>query len=285
MEVLAGFCPLALRVAKLFVLCAFVCSDVSVSLAEGFGQETIQLSEAAKAAYADALTYCRGNVLRPEVLRADKGVLCLDGQMSHGDELVLAAGQERGGIFVVRSDDGDIASTIALADLLLIKEATVVVNNYCLAVCADYLFIATAKTFVPKDALVAWTVRATAENSCARFSDTPDLRAPRLEEAPCVGSASFTAVRNESLKGRFYHGRFVGLPQQPPESVGIRKILKRKFDETGKYPDGTYWTWNPRYYASAIKAKIVYEAYPHSQDEVDGIVKRLGLAVSVIYDP
>lgn len=282
-----GFGSSTFHVAKFAALCAlvFACCDCSVSRAQGSDQETVQGSDADKAAYTDALVYCRGSVSRPEALRADKRVLCLDGRISHGDELLLANGLERGGIFVVRSEDGDIATTIALADLLLLKDATVVINDYCLAVCADYLFIATAKTFVPKDALVAWTVQVTAENNCIGFSDTPDPRAPRLREAPCAGSASFAAARSESLKGRFYYGRVVAPPQQPPESVAIRKILKRKFDETGKRPDGVYWTWNPRYYASAIRVKVVYEAYPQSQDEVDAIVRRLGLSFPVIYDP
>jgi hypothetical protein len=281
-----GFGSFTFHIAKFAALCAlvFACCDFSISRALGSDQESVQGSDADKAAYADALTYCRGNVLRPEALRADKRVLCLDGRISHGDELLLADGLQHGGIFVVRSEGGDIATTIMLAELLLLKEATVVINDYCLAVCADYLFIATAKTFVPKDAFVAWTVHVTAENNCIGFSNTPDPRAPRLEETPCAGSASFAAP-SESLKRRFYYGRVVASPQQPPESVAIRKILKRKFDETGKYPDGVFWTWNPRFYASAINAKVVYEAYPQSQDEVDAIVRRLGLSFPVIYDP
>lgn len=283
MRASSGFGLFAFHVVKFAALrtLVFACCDFGVSRAQG----SVQGSDADKAAYADALTYCRENALRPEAPRADKWVLCLDGGISHGDELLLANGLEHGGIFVVRSEGGDIATTIALADLLLLKEATVVIDDYCLAVCADYLFIATAKTFVPKGALVAWTVQVTAENNCIGFSQTPDPRAPRLGEAPCAGSASFAAGPGESRKRRFYYGRVVASPQQPPESIAIRKILKRKFDETGKYPDGVYWTWNPRHYASAIRTKVVYEAYPQSQDEVDAIVRRLGLSFPVIYDP
>lgn len=86
---------------------------------------------------------------------------------------------------------------------------------------------------------------------------------------------------------QFYHGRAVTvtIPEHPPESITVRKILKRKFDQTGNYPVGVYWTWNPRYYASAVRANVSYEAYPQSQEEVDTTASRLGLSFPVIYDP
>jgi hypothetical protein len=55
------------------------------------------------------------------------------------------------------------------------------------------------------------------------------------------------------------------------------------FEGTGVLPD-VAWTWNPRYYASALKTKIVYEAYPESQAEVDELAARFRLR-RVIYDP
>jgi hypothetical protein len=55
------------------------------------------------------------------------------------------------------------------------------------------------------------------------------------------------------------------------------------FQETGKYPE-VMWTWNPRYYAGMLKTRIIYEAYPESQAEVDALAAR-SLAGRVIYDP
>ena len=55
-------------------------------------------------------------------------------------------------------------------------------------------------------------------------------------------------------------------------------------DGRGTYPDHM-WTWNPRYSESAIRTKIVYEAYPENQSEVDAIAARLHLRYGVIYDP
>ncbi len=56
------------------------------------------------------------------------------------------------------------------------------------------------------------------------------------------------------------------------------------YRSTGQYP-AVLWTWNPRYYATAIKAKVVYQHYPDSQEQVDRIAKRLGRTYRVIHDP
>jgi hypothetical protein len=244
-----------------------------------------QVSDVEKASYADALAYCQGDVTRPMALRSDKRVLCLDGRILAVSDMLVASGLEDGGLFVVRGYGGDIAFTIALADMLLARKVTVIVSNYCLTICADYLFIASAKTFVPKDALVAWTNHATGPNNCIIFRETGDRGAPRLEELPC----DFPSVDNGTrelirLKKKFYEVRSLSM-EEPPESIVVRRILKRKYDATGRYPNDVYWTWNPRYYASAMRTQILYEAYPQSQDEIDAIVTRIGLPNSVIHDP
>ncbi len=246
-----------------------------------------QVSDAEKTGYADALAYCRGNVARPMALRSDNRVLCLDGQIYAPNDFLLAHGLEQRGLLVVRGSGGGIDATIALADMLLAREATVIVNDYCLGTCANYLFIASLKTFVPKDALVAWISHGTGHD-CVGFSEMRDPTAPYLRETPCAGSSSHDARTDKLLefKDRFYKGRiFASAFVEPPESILVRRILKRKFDATGEYPVDVYWTWNPRYYASAIRTRIIYEAYPQSQDELDAIVTRIGLHLSVIYDP
>ena len=57
---------------------------------------------------------------------------------------------------MVRSFGIDVAAAIALADLLRERRATIVVYDYCLFACASYLFVASARTSVLRDALVAW---------------------------------------------------------------------------------------------------------------------------------
>lgn len=246
-----------------------------------------KVPDAEKASYADALAYCRGDVPRPMMLRSDNRVLCLDGRISATSDISLATGLESGGLFVVRSNGGDIAATLALADVLLAREATVVVRDYCIAVCANYLFMASVKTFVPKDALVAWINHATGPDNCINFFyDKGDLGAPRFQEMPCnfpnVDSGTRELIR---LKKKFYKERALSWMEEPPEGIAVRKTLINMFIKTGKIPDNVYWTWNPRYHARATATKIVYETYPQSQEEVDAIVARIGLPNAVIYDP
>ncbi len=274
-----GFRSFVLRIAKFATLSALalVCCGLEISRA--------QVSDAEKASYADALAYCRGNVARPMALRSDKRVLCLDGPIYAVNDIWLAGGLAEGGVFVVRGDSGDIATTLMLADMLLTRQATVVINDYCVGICANYLFIASVKTFVPKDAVVAWINHATGPNNCIRFWETPNHGEARLQEAPCdLDSLDSDTRELIRLKSLFYKGRVLSF-QEPPESIAVRRILKNKFDATGRYPANFYWTWNPRHYASAIRTKVLYEAYPQSQDELDAILARLGLTLSVIYDP
>jgi hypothetical protein len=56
------------------------------------------------------------------------------------------------------------------------------------------------------------------------------------------------------------------------------------FEGTGANPD-VVWTWHPRYYAGLLKTRIIYEAYPESQGEVDAMASKLRLRQRVLYDP
>lgn len=268
------------RIANFAILCvlAFVCWGTEISRA--------QVSDAEKASYADALAYCRGDVPRPWALRSDKRVLCFDGLIFPRQNDSLANGLEEDGHFVVRSPGGDIPTAIALADLLRDRRATVVVYDYCLSACASYLLFASTKTFVLRDSLVAWHYTVD-PFWCPSLVLTKDDGPKRLEKSPCPDAPLEIQDGDKSrryLNYKFYRGRTVDpLFDDPPESFTIRKILRGMFEGTGRYPD-VFWTWNPRHYASTIKTKIVYEAYPESQAEVDAMASKLDLP-RVIYDP
>ena len=64
----------------------------------------------------------------------------------------------------------------------------------------------------------------------------------------------------------------------------MRRIVTSLFKETGADRD-IGWTIHPRYYPRLFKTKIVYEAYPESQDEVDDMLARLHENWKVICDP
>ena len=244
------------RIANLIALCAlaFVCC----------GSRTSSAQQPDFGVYARAVEFCHGVVKRPMALDLDRRVLCFDGQISPEQDISLANGLKDDGLFVVRSPGGDILTAIALANLLRDRRATVVVYDYCISACASYLLMASMKTFVLRDALVAWHYTSD-PFWCPSLVVPRDDGPKRLEKSPCPDASAGIQGGGEYrryLNYKFYGERVVDpLFDDPPESVTIRKILRSMYEGTGRYPD-VVWTWNPRYYASTLKTKIVYEAYP-----------------------
>lgn len=269
------------RAAQLVAVCA-------LAFLYALGESArAQVTPVAKADYTDALDFCGGLVTRPLALRDDKKVLCLDGLLFHEVEASPGLELKPDGYFVVRGLGGDVAAMIKLAEIAEARRATVVVRDYCFAACANYLLIASAEAIVPRNALVAWTNLKSGSNDCFRFLETKDRGAPRFVAGDCTFPLHPPFGDPLLERKRSFYGRRVLVPpfEEPPESIAVRRILKRKFDETGRYPAETLWTWNPRYYAGALRTKVIYEAYPQSQDEVDAVLQRLQLQHPVIYDP
>ena len=269
-----------LRIRNFVALCvvAFAGWGAEISLAE--------VSDTDKVIYARAVEHCRGNVKRPMALDLDKRVLCFDGAILPELELSLADRLEDGGLFVMRSFGGEQLSAIRLAEALRERHATVVVYDYCLSACASFVLVASTKAFVVKNTLVAWH-HWTGEYLCPALEQAKDEGPRRLEKNACADAPADYQSMYEYAKWLdkwFYSTRAVAPPfENPPQSVIVRRILQNKFGGRGEYPSNLMWTWNPRYYASKIKTKVVYEAYPQSQDEVDALASRLQLRV--IYDP
>jgi hypothetical protein len=235
--------------------------------------------------YARAVEYCRGVAKRPMALDLDKRVLCFDGNLLEEQDISLAKSLGEKGLFVVRSFGGESRTAMALADLLRERHATVVAYDYCVSACASYLLVASAEAFVMKHCLVAW--HHTTAPLCPSLEVPKDGGPKRLEKLPCSDSPrEYQRWGGEfrRMKELFFAARAVDPPLEwPPESFTIRKILKSMFEGTGTNPN-VLWTWHPRYYVGLIKAKIVYEAYPESQAEVDAMASRLRLP-RVLYDP
>jgi hypothetical protein len=236
--------------------------------------------------YTRAAEYCRGDVARPIALSPDKRILCFDGPLLYGQDYTAVSALEDGGFFVVRSRGGYMDPATVLANLARDRHAIVVVYDYCFSACASYLMFASATTFVLKDTLVAW--HYTADPSwCASMVWPRDDGPKRMEKAPCR-KARFDNEDGDKLRRRlnykFYEGRVVDrLFDDPPESFTIRRKLQHFLEDTEQYQD-VLWTWNPRYYADALIVKIVYEAYPKSQAEVDAMATRFHVG-PVLYDP
>ncbi len=277
-DVATGFLTFISRLANRAALCALVVA--------GLGPAPTCAEATDFGVYARAVEFCRGTVKRPMALDLDKRVLCFDGEILQNQDISPVNGLVENGLFVVRSVGGESRTAMVLADLLRDRHATVIVYDYCFSACASYLLVASAEAFVLKDSLVAW--HNTMAPLCPSLEVSKDGGPRRLEKLPCSDSPLEYQRGWDGVLRRieqFFKARAVDPPLEwPPESFTIRKILRSLFEETGTYPE-VLWTWNPRYHASTLKTRIVYEAYPNSQDEVNVMASKLSPRLRILYDP
>jgi hypothetical protein len=218
-------------------------------------------------------------------LSQDKRTLCLDGVIARDLNVSVAADMAHRGIAVVRSHGGDPVRAVQLANLLRDRNAAVVVNEFCFFACASFILFASSEAYVLDEALVAWgVIRRLPDHDCIRFIEGEDEAGPFLTSMRCSQAPSDKKPASRQWT-EFYQDRIAGPAfTDPPESRFVRRTLMNLYRSTGQYP-AALWTWNPRYYANAIKTKLVHQHYPDSQEEVDRIAERLGLTYRVIYDP
>src|SRR3954465_6557400 len=96
------------------------------------GQSGAQESLFDKEVSYRAVDYCRNVAMRLIALSDDQTILCRDGRIEKDADLSLAEKLKEGGLFAVRSLGGDIASMIALANVVRKRRAAVVVYDHCL---------------------------------------------------------------------------------------------------------------------------------------------------------
>ena len=187
-----------------------------------------------------------------------------------------------------------------IATLLEEKKATVVIYDYCISACADFFFVAGARTYVLKDTIVAWHYGWREWSPCEDVGYGIEYRnsdgAMRLSKGRIC--YEYTEQHREvqktfrSLAIPFFARRIVDLQRfnwdRPPRSAHIATILRSKVRDAGTSPEVS-WTWNPRYHKSTLRTEVFYEKYPESQDEVDALLQRfLGKHArnnSVLHDP
>ncbi|WP_434895930.1 hypothetical protein [Bradyrhizobium oligotrophicum] len=233
-----------------------------------------------------AVEYCRGPLQRPIASGPDRRIVCFDGWIDDGMDLSTIHDLQYGGLFVVRSFGGQAATAMTLSRLLRDRHAAVVVYDYCMAACASFLLIALDQAYVASGSIVAWRVVDDLRTDCVSVGDAEDGRGKRLRRISCPDTSSEqeqksrAAIRAEQA---FYAERAVK-PQfeGPPDSPYTRRMVKNLYDQFGIY-SRVAWTLNPRYDVF-FKTKIIYEAYPASQDDVDALAARHRLG-KVIYDP
>ncbi|ULK99355.1 hypothetical protein [Bradyrhizobium sp. I71] len=139
--------------------------------------------------------------------------------------------------------------------------------DQCLSSCANYLLIASDRTYVLKGGLVAWDYESTdpAFPSCANFAMEKTRDGDfRLQRGSCRPLPADEARWQDILLAQtgFYKERMVDpYFEPPPDNRYLRKAVKSLYTDTHAYHH-IGWTLHPRYFANLFKAKIVYESYP-----------------------
>jgi len=264
--------------------------------------------------YASAIDYCRTKPGQ-KTINAEKNIVCYDGPTVRDEDISFVRELRDFGLFVVRSEGGDVVDAIEIARVLAKKHEDVVVYDYCNSACAQFLIVASDRTYVSRNSIVALHFPTSTDGyACAAMTVGPDGLG-QLATTPCpwadpkfkltfsllVRSAeaflrSRTKGSAESVSTTVsggYAPESSGINPHPdlsfnppPQSAYVQAVMRARFEKTGALPQ-VAWTWNPRYAKAALKTDLEYEAYPESQDQLDAIAKRVLLraAGDIIYDP
>jgi hypothetical protein len=211
----------------------------------------------------------------------DKTILCYDGVIYNQDVPALNE-LSNGGIFVIRSRGGLPSSAMKLANVLQSKQATVVIHDYCLSACAGFIYVATARTYVMRNSLVAWHAPGYQPPLCdglvgsAKTIESWTSLSTETRERYCTLwalQASFFKTRGASPNILF-----------STKSAYVSKQLTRLTDNEKISIGELFWMWHPRYHEDIFTTKVIYELYPRDQYEVSEIARKFGLP-RIIYDP
>jgi hypothetical protein len=217
------------------------------------------------------IAYCRtfeGKVS----LSPDKSILCYDGQVPFWIDLTPFRELSDGGLVVVRSPGGNAVSAVKAANVLRDKQATVVIYDYCLSACANAFFVATRRTLVADNAIVAWHGGVGGCNGRA-VADPSDQERIDVEEY----CASFSLLK-DFFVSRGLDDEFTRYPQTRHTRADVAQALAAISN-----PRNVFWMWHPVNHRNFFPG-VTYYKYPKNQAEVTSRLRALGLNVQVIYD-
>jgi hypothetical protein len=235
---------------------------------------------------AAAVDYCRGYP-KSVRLNAERTILCFDGNIDpsppnapfqYGSSFRELA---QDGFFVVRSRGGWPLTAMTWSDMLREKNATVIVYDYCFSACANYFLVATARTHVVRNTVVAWH-GGPSKYDCSRAGN-PELYYRRrygtdyalYHDMMCkVSALSAAFFRQRGIDDRHIYRAPTWHTRQIVELAMRQHANKRNI----------LWMWHPHNHKDHFRSRISYEAYPQSQEEVDRLMAALRPPVRVFYD-
>jgi hypothetical protein len=234
-----------------------------------------------------AVEHCSNHQISDR-LNEDNTVLCFYGEIRLDADMAPFENLRPGGILVIRSPGGYAHAAMKIANILRAKDATVIVRDYCLSACANYILVATNRTHVKQKALVAWHGGARAQLTKTDCSGQ-NLEQLKSEYSDRHGPGSESWVdeicRTSELaevffKQRGLEARHIHAPQTAYTKKMVHFFAKQEWDKRK-----ISWMWNPKNHGDYFKNRITYEAYPESQAEVDEILARERMTARMIYDP
>jgi hypothetical protein len=149
-----------------------------------------------------------------------------------------------------------------MADILLAKNARVVIHDYCVSACANALFVASHETHVAAGAIIAW-------------HDRPE---PLKRQA----SEQEERRRNHTVSYTFYGKRgitddFTLRPQTPYSRKMLHTMQRDEMFDKRRI----FWTWHPDNFRGYFKSKIIFQSIP-DQQTVEARMRAWG--ARVVYD-
>lgn len=236
-------------------------------------------------AYHRAVEYCRGDVPQPTAISPDRTIVCFSAKTGLDVDVSTVNQIADNGLFVLSGYGGKRDTAMSVSDLLRSRNATVVVFDVCAYHCAEYYFVASARTYVVKNTIVVW--QHFLSDCQVTFREPHDSSVPKLWRAECPNGKEWrlSFASDAPVLRQFYQDRVVDRYHfEPlPDSEYVRKRLKRLYDQTGRFPE-IGWMLSPTSLKRLFKADITYEAYPQSQEEATALANQFG-ARDVIYDP
>jgi hypothetical protein len=244
-------------------------------------------AEISPTAIAAARTYC-SSVKHSILLNADRTILCFDGRINHDLDVGIFHNLKDHGVFVIRSPGGYSHVAMAFANILRAKDATVVLYDHCLSACANYVLIASNRTYVTKGTIVAWhhvrngplpltkclnENRANLQKKYREYYG--DQYRPWHADAVC---------KESELLLTFFKDRSIGDGHTlEPQTIYTKKMWTLAVQQRGDKAS-VFWMWNPKNQHDYFKSRITYEGYP-TEDEVGEFVSRLQYLAPIVYDP